>query len=47
MKLFIFKTMLLNYDYLYGRKLVVFKALSTIIGTFQQKKQNLEVVFAY
>ena len=31
----------LNYEYLYGRNLDVFKALSTIIGTFQQKNRTL------
>jgi len=41
-KLFIFNTIISNYDSLYGRKLVVFTALSTIIGTFQQKNRTLK-----
>ena len=31
----------LNYEYLYGRNLTIPKALSTIIGTFQQKNRTI------
>ena len=40
-QLFVFKTISLNFECLYGRNLAISKALSTIIGTFQQKNRTI------